>query len=344
MRFFATAALLSIATLGHSEPVTYSFDMPPFIPSVGNLGGQTSILDITVDNGNTSTANQTYLNTEILGLTVRSGASFVTFTSPPDTLITVEIGVYVTTDAAGMATLSLLDTPVGTLAQYFRGPIGPNDVEAIQLGTKVTGQGGFSSYSAEFADGGLGVINDGFTVTSRPSDTDSDGILDADDNCPTVSNPDQTDSDGDGHGDACVPPGTIQTGVTVGDNPVIGAGTVINQGVSIGDNADIGSAVLIKKDIQIGNDVSIGDGTTLNRDIIMGDGVTIGANVVIAKDAIIDDGVTIGEAAIINKGVHLCPNATIGAATTIAKERLVDTGVVLPPGSTQPLGTCSPLP
>ena len=126
-------------------------------------------MDITVDNGNTSTANQTYLNTEILGLTVRSGASFVTFTSPPDTLNTVEIGGYVTTDAAGMATLSLLDTPVGTLAQYFRGPIEPNDVEAIQLGTKVTGQGGFSSYSAEFADGGLGVINDGFTVTSRPN-------------------------------------------------------------------------------------------------------------------------------------------------------------------------------
>jgi Concanavalin A-like lectin/glucanases superfamily/Thrombospondin type 3 repeat len=34
-------------------------------------------------------------------------------------------------------------------------------------------------------------------------DTDGDGILDADDNCPDTSNPDQADFDGDGDGDAC---------------------------------------------------------------------------------------------------------------------------------------------
>lgn len=34
-------------------------------------------------------------------------------------------------------------------------------------------------------------------------DTDSDGIENAQDNCPTVYNPDQADSDRDGIGDAC---------------------------------------------------------------------------------------------------------------------------------------------
>lgn len=39
-----------------------------------------------------------------------------------------------------------------------------------------------------------------------PVDTDSDGIPDAIDNCPTTYNPDQADSNGDGVGDACSPP------------------------------------------------------------------------------------------------------------------------------------------
>ena len=48
--------------------------------------------------------------------------------------------------------------------------------------------------------------------TSRPSDSDGDGIPDATDNCPTVFNPirpidngGQADFDGDGVGDACDP-------------------------------------------------------------------------------------------------------------------------------------------
>ncbi|MBC7933002.1 MAG: thrombospondin type 3 repeat-containing protein [Rubrivivax sp.] len=45
----------------------------------------------------------------------------------------------------------------------------------------------------------------GTTGQCQLTDTDSDGLDDGDDNCPTVANPDQTDTDIDGQGDACDP-------------------------------------------------------------------------------------------------------------------------------------------
>jgi hypothetical protein len=47
------------------------------------------------------------------------------------------------------------------------------------------------------------VTSSTLTVNAGPTDSDSDGIPDALDNCPAVSNPDQKDLDGDGLGDAC---------------------------------------------------------------------------------------------------------------------------------------------
>jgi hypothetical protein len=40
---------------------------------------------------------------------------------------------------------------------------------------------------------------------AAPSDSDRDGVVDADDNCPQIPNADQIDSDGNGSGDACDP-------------------------------------------------------------------------------------------------------------------------------------------
>ena len=56
----------------------------------------------------------------------------------------------------------------------------------------------------------LAVVNDdpdntGVLLNACNPDTDGDGIIDVDDNCPSVSNSDQTDTDGDGQGDACDP-------------------------------------------------------------------------------------------------------------------------------------------
>ena len=48
----------------------------------------------------------------------------------------------------------------------------------------------------------LGNVLDEYRLTKNV-DSDGDGILDDDDNCPTVANEDQTDTDADGEGDAC---------------------------------------------------------------------------------------------------------------------------------------------
>jgi len=60
--------------------------------------------------------------------------------------------------------------------------------------------------------GGGGQIRDeavaedstpGTAVQPAPNDTDGDGVINAEDNCPGVANPDQEDADNDGIGDAC---------------------------------------------------------------------------------------------------------------------------------------------
>lgn len=48
-----------------------------------------------------------------------------------------------------------------------------------------------------------GLAGKGYCEVIAPVDSDGDGILDSEDNCPNTPNPDQADSDGDGVGDAC---------------------------------------------------------------------------------------------------------------------------------------------
>ena len=57
---------------------------------------------------------------------------------------------------------------------------------------------GYNSYGqCDVEDWNLSV------PTPASPDTDDDGVLNIDDNCPTVSNPEQADLDGDGFGDSC---------------------------------------------------------------------------------------------------------------------------------------------
>lgn len=72
-------------------------------------------------------------------------------------------------------------------------------------------------------------------------DTSSDGLVQVDDNCPTVENAYQVDSNGDGFGDACVDPSlTIPSNADVHPTTTVGANTTINKNVSVGDDSNIG--------------------------------------------------------------------------------------------------------
>jgi cysteine-rich repeat protein len=57
--------------------------------------------------------------------------------------------------------------------------------------------------AAAYGSGDLGTPGALNADCPKPVDTDSDGIVDGKDNCPTVANPDQLDADGDKAGDLC---------------------------------------------------------------------------------------------------------------------------------------------
>lgn len=163
-------------------------------------------------------------------------------------------------------------------------------------------------------------------------DPDGDGVLNAEDNCPTIFNPDQTDLNGDGHGDACVPPDTVAGDVLLGAGSTVGIDSELKDGVSVGENATIGVGVILEKNVSAGEHLKVGDNTKINQNVVLGNNVSVGADSLVAMDAWIGDDVIIGDGVIIEKGVIIRAGTRIGDNTLIKTETVIGLGAVIGTG------------
>lgn len=189
------------------------------------------------------------------------------------------------------------------------------------------------------------IFGPNFTFTAL-LDSDSDGVDDDLDNCPTVPNPDQADINNDGFGDACVDPRTdipessdvgdgvvIKEGVslekdtTIGDDVTLENDVTVSKGVIIGAEGTVLENTTINKDTEVGAQTTIGENTTIFKGVSIGQGVSIGNNVTIRKDVIIKDQVTIEDNVEIDIGATVETGVTIGAGISIQKGAIVSSNL-----------------
>jgi len=215
--------------------------------------------------------------------------------------------------------------PNGTTANLVTTPLGPGTYGISVFGQSASAAGAFSlNYTVTMVLAGIPVQND----------EDGDGVLDADDNCPTVSNASQLDSNNDGFGDACVDPSaSLSTRATIDRTVTIGANSVVKSRATIGARTALGTSVTVDMDAHVGAAVTIGNSSSVSSGSSVGDGSTVGASVLIGRNVTILENVVIGDTVNIGVGSVICSGARIGANSTIAKNALIQTNQLVPPAS-----------
>jgi hypothetical protein len=164
-RILTAVVALCWAVIGgpaSAAPVSWTFDMPAF--DGGTNAGITSVLEITADNGGSSISGQSFLNTQITAMNVLINGSGESLSLIKDSYSVIQGSTtYITTDAAGRATLDLtasFDTSVRFKYNYsiYR--------NAIQLGTR-DDAGGPTRYSVQIRNVGYTRAFSDIVVVSR---------------------------------------------------------------------------------------------------------------------------------------------------------------------------------
>ena len=254
-----------------------------------------------------------------------SGADII-----PDSSITVTLNGFTVNGILSLTT----DPDSGLLYGILRGAGKGNSSSGKsdrQLVTIVT-TGSMAGKATKIGDLPKGFANIEFF--SDDDDIDNDGILNVDDNCPTVFNPGRAQTGLNApFGDACVHKTVDLTGdVVIGDNPIIGEGTTFEDPVKIGDNAEIGSNVQFKHHVRVGDNFVAGNetiietntadggclpGSGIGDDVILRFKVTLQSCVVVGDRVDIGDDSVVGVNTIIHDDVMLGMNVTIGANVTV---------------------------
>ena len=100
-------------------------------------------------------------------------------------------------------------------------------------------------------------------VPVPPADADGDGVLDVNDNCPTVANADQADADDDGIGDACESPLIIPRGglVVEGDSGTTALNVLVELDAPTGIPVSVNWATIATVQPEPGVDFAAASGT-----------------------------------------------------------------------------------
>jgi hypothetical protein len=155
-------------------PVSLTSDAPAMLPL-----GESSVAWLAIDDEGDSANLQQQVR--------------VVDTTPP----TLQIPDDLTVEATGP--LTAVDIGTAQADDLYGAVISNNDPMQFPVGdTQVT-------WRAEDGNGNTTTEIQTISVLPLP-DTDSDGVVDSQDNCPAIANADQADADGDGIGDACEAP------------------------------------------------------------------------------------------------------------------------------------------